>query len=147
MPAYIARETAISVVINTGFSLAFFLLVFGLHTPVAVRGIGAYAFDFLPQSCAIALMSTLVPGAITAARLRKGAIARIGGSSALPRHLLPRTLVMAIIATVGGGVISALLLAMAPVAIGWWPALIAKLAYGAALAALVTPPALRAALR
>jgi len=145
---YVAQETAISAVINTAFSLALFLIVFGRLHVVPVRGVGAYAFDFLPQSFAIAAMSTLVPGAITARRLRRGQIAALPPGGWLPRGLLARTVVMAVVAmVVAGGATCGLLLAVGPAAMGWWPALAGKLAYGAALAGVVTPPGLRAALR
>lgn len=142
---YITRETAISAVINAGFSLAFFLLVFG--TGAVVVNVGSYALDFLPQSCAIAVMSTLVPGAIVGGRLRKGALVRSGRAGALPSGLLLRTVVMAVLGTLVGAVVCALLLLAGPSTFGWWGALAGKLAYGAALAVLVTPPGLRAALR
>lgn len=145
MPHYLLRETAISMVINTLFSLAFFLLVFKIAAPVPGR---SYAVDFLPQSFAIALMSTLVPGAIAARNVRLGRMARWPHSSPLPRRLWQRTVLVAVLAMVlGGGALCGLMLLAGPVAIAWWPALVAKLAYGAALAAVVTPPTLKAALR
>jgi hypothetical protein len=107
MQAYILRETIISMVINSGFSLAFFLLVFGHASPVPVWGIGAYAFDALPQSIAIAVMSTLVPGAITIKRLRSGSITAptqvaLLSSPILPRNIWLKALVMAMLAAVLG---------------------------------------------
>jgi hypothetical protein len=79
---YIARETAISAVINAGFSLAFFLLVFG--TGGAVVGVGTYAYDFLPQSCAIAVMSTLIPGAIAGGDCARGRWSGLAGPAPCP---------------------------------------------------------------
>ena len=64
--AYIRRETLVSMVINGVLSLAFFIAVFGRTSPVALWGMGHWVFDFIPQSFMIALMSTLVPGALTA---------------------------------------------------------------------------------
>jgi len=146
MQRYILRETIISMVINTAFSLGFFLLVFPIGTPVRVWGLGALAFDALPQSAAIAAMSTLVPGAIAMRQVRQGRIARLE-HSALPRNLWLRALVMALAAMVLGGAVSGgVLLALGLPAIPWTAALIGKLAYGAALAGIVTPPTLRAAL-
>lgn len=153
MQAYILRETIISMVINSLFSLAFFLLVFGHAAPVPVWGIGAYAFDALPQSIAIAVMSTLVPGAITLKRLRSGSIIApspmaLLSSPIFPRNIWLRACVMALLAAVLGGLFnSTILLVLGQESLPWWPALLGKLAYGAALAGLVTPPALRAALR
>lgn len=153
MQAYILRETIISMVINSLFSLAFFLLVFGHAVPVPVWGIGAYAFDALPQSIAIAVMSTLVPGTITLKRLRSGSIIApspmaLLSSPIFPRNIWLRACVMALLAAVLGGLFnSTILLVLGQEALPWWPALLGKLTYGAALAGLVTPPALRAALR
>lgn len=147
MTPYILRETIISMAINTAFSLGFFLVVFGMAPVIPMRGLGAYAFDFLPQSFAIALMSTVIPGAIAAKRVRSRAIPRWQKPGRLPRPLPLRAVVMAAIGLAVGGVVCAALLALGPVAIGWWPALVAKLAYGGVLAGVVTPPALRAAMR
>jgi hypothetical protein len=145
--AYIRRETAISVVINTVLSLGFFLAAFGSTDPVPVWGIGAYAFDFVPQSFMIALMSTLVPGALTARRLRAGAVGRLDTTSRLPVALLPRSILVAVVSLVlGAGLAALALTALGLDAIPWTPALAVKLAFGAALAALITPIALRAAL-
>jgi hypothetical protein len=145
LAAYITKETGISMGVNTLFSLAFFLLLFaGLpHIPMA-----SYAVDFMPQSFAIALMSTAVPGLIARQRRRKGLVPQLAGhTSRLPRHLLARAGLVAVLAgALAGGAMAGLSLLLLPSTLGWWPALAGKLAYGAALAALVTPPTLRAAL-
>jgi hypothetical protein len=144
---YIRRETAISIVINTVLSLGFFLLVFGSADAVPVWGVGAYAFDFVPQSFMIALMSTLVPGLLTASRLRAGAVGRLDAPSRWPAALVPRAILLAIVSVVVGAGLAALgLLALGADAVPWGPALAAKLVFGAALAAVITPIGLRAAL-
>jgi hypothetical protein len=146
--AYIRRETIASMVINTLFSLGFFLLAFGLGGRVPVWGLGHLAFDTLPQSAAIAAMSTLVPGFIAMRKIRLGHLPRLAGGSRLPRNIwLRAALAAAVSALVGGALVAGALLALGAAALPWWPALIAKLAYGAALAGLVTPPTLAAALR
>ena len=61
----VLRETAISMAINAGLSLAFFLVAFGLAAPIAMA---SFAFDFLPQAFMISLMGSLVPGLL----VRKG---------------------------------------------------------------------------
>jgi hypothetical protein len=61
--------------------------------------------------------------------------------------LLLRTVVMAVPGLLAGGVVCAALLLGGPSTFGWWGALAGKLAYGALLAIIVTPPGLRAALR
>lgn len=151
MQAYIFRETIISMIINAIFSLAFFLAVFGHGAAVPVWGIGAYAFDALPQSIAIAAMSTLVPGALALKKRRSGVLQPITARPSppiLPRNLWLRAGVLALLSAVLGGLLSSVaLLVLGLAELPWWPALIAKLAYGAALAGIVTPIALRAALQ
>lgn len=145
--AYIRRETTVSIVINTVLSLAFFLAAFGLVDPVPVWGIGAYAFDFVPQSFMIALMSTLVPGLLAARRLRAGAVGRLDAPSRLPAALVPRAILVAVAAVVVGAGLAALaLMALGRDSVPWMPGLVAKLVFGASLAAITTPLTLRAAL-
>ena len=147
MHPYILRETVISMAINMLFSLAFFLAVFTVGAPVRVWGMGGYALDALPQSAAIAAMSTLVPGFIALRQVRRGRLARLREGNALPRNIWLRALVMALAAMALGGALSAAVLLMLGLhTIAWAAALAAKLAYGAALAGVVTPPTLRAAL-
>lgn len=149
--AYIRRETLISMVINTALSFAFFCLVFGLGRRVPVWGIGAYVFDFGPQAFMIALMATLVPGALARNALRKGLVAPWTGGSRLPRavsrSLGLRALLMAVLSTL----IAVCLIAGILLGTGWTTltplfALVSKLVFGALLALVVTPPGLRAAL-
>ena len=145
--AYIRRESMLSIAINAVLSLAFFIAAFGLDpaVPVPVAGAGGYALDILPQSFMIALMSTLVPGALTAMRIRKR---RIAGVPETGKALLLRALVTALAAlAVGAGIALALHVVAGDVRLSWIPALIAKIVYGAALAAAVTPVGLRVALR
>ena len=47
--AYVGRETAISIVINSVLSALFLWLLFGGAATVPVRGVGNLAFDFLPH--------------------------------------------------------------------------------------------------
>lgn len=130
----IARETAISIVINTAISFGFFLLVFGWQGPLAVWGVGQLAFDNVIQAFMIALMSTLVPGAILLKRVR--------GS------LFVRALVAGIsTAVIGGALLAAILALTAIPELAWRDALLLKLAFGATIAAIVTPISLRATAR
>lgn len=147
--AWIRRETLISALINTVLSAAFFFLVFGGQEAVSLWGIGQWLFDFIPQSFMIALMSTLVPGALAAKALRAGKLhidRKAGGPvvDVLPRRLFLRALTLALLSAAGGTA-----LVSAVCAAGGWDALAAtsalmlKLAYGALLALLVTPIGLR----
>ena len=143
--SYVRRETAIGVAINAALSALFVFLVFGGRGRIPV---GDIVLDSLPQSFMIALMATLVPTAITRRRLRNGAIAPLAAErTLLPANLLWRALLVAVAATLAGGLLHALLLPrFAP---PLWPfgALLAyKMLYGAALALLVGPVALRRAL-
>ena len=148
--AYLRIETGLSIVINMVLSLVFFLIVFGLAPSIPIGGIGGYAFDFLPQSFMIALMSTLMPCVITAGRIRGGHIrgAPVAGDAQSVGALIRRSVLTAAGGLLIGGVIAAVLLAVATGAMlpcGW--ALSAKLFYGGLLAAVVTPIGLRGALR
>jgi hypothetical protein len=145
---HIRRETLVSVIINVALSLLFFLLVFGWQNPVSVWGVGELAFDFLPQSFMIALMGTLVPGALTAAKLRKGSLERLPGTTRLPGNLVLRALLLAALSMIAGTALTALLLRASGVEqMAWSSALAIKLVYGGLLALLVTPIGLAAALR
>jgi hypothetical protein len=144
---YVRRETMISVVINVALSLGFFLLLFGRTDPIPVWGLGKYAFDFVPQSFMIALMSTVVPGILAIRRRRAGLVARVESPPRLPRKLLQRALLVALLAVLLGAGLAALILSAIGIdTIAWTPALAFKLLYGGALAIIVTPPTLRAAL-
>lgn len=151
--AYIRRETLISMVINSVLTLLFFLLLFGGMAHVPLWGMGHWAFDFIPQSLMIALMSTLVPGLLTRRAVASGRIIANGPSSRLPANAFARAVLVASAVTVAvvALVVVAHLAATAsgqgtPITIPFAAALATKLAYAAVLAAAVTPLGLRAAL-
>lgn len=145
--AYIRRETMIAIVINGVLSLVFFLIVFGQTDSVEVWGMGQWVFDFLPQSYMVALMSTLVPGALTAKKLRDGVLTPSDTPSRLPRSLPVRALMLALIAAIAGTAIVAVILwATGMSALNWTVALVLKVAYGATLGAIIAPIGLRSAL-
>jgi hypothetical protein len=145
--AYIRRETLISMAINGVFSLTFFLIVFGQAATVPLWGVGNWVFDMLPQSFMITLMSTLVPGAFTAKRLRAGVLQPSSQQSRLPRSLALRAVLLSVAAALlGTAVVAALAWASGLAALDWLPALILKVLYGIFLAAAVTPIGLRGAL-
>lgn len=131
----VGREALVSGAINSVLSLAFFLLAFDAWQRVPVWGVGGYALDFLPQSFAVALMSTLVPGLLARRRL---AAAPSAGS------VVGRSLVHALLALAGGGLFgSALLWIVGAATIAWPAALAIKLIYGGGLGAAVTAFSLR----
>ncbi len=144
---YIRRETLVSMAINGVLSLVFFLIVFGRASDIPLWGVGNWVFDYLPQGFMITLMSTLVPGALTAKRLKVGALQPSSQKSRLPRSLVLRALLLSIIAApVGAALIATIALASGVEVLDWMPALLIKVIYGAILGAVVTPSGLRSAL-
>jgi hypothetical protein len=146
---YIARETMISMIINVGFSAAFFFLVFGRAQHIDLWGAHGFALDYFPQTFMITLMSVIVPTLITRKRLAGGRVARRESAlgARLPRGVILRALLLAAVACVTLAALAVLITA------SFWsdePAytnlLLLKLAYGAAVAAIMTPIALAAAL-
>ena len=144
---HIARQTALSIVINMALSTLFFLLLFGGQEFVAVWGVRGLAADFVPQSFMITLMSVLMPGLATERKLRAGQVAPFAHGTRLPRHAGLRALVLAVPTALAGGALMAALLSLAGVdGIAWAPALGFKIAYGGLLGSIVTPIGLRGAL-
>jgi hypothetical protein len=148
MSRYILVETLISIAINAAISAGFAFLVFGGRTEIGLWGPHGLALDFAPQTFMIALMAVLVPTALTRRRVRTGALpGRRAPPPRLPRSLLVRALLVASLATVLlGGAATAVLAATWSGALDFATVLPLKIIYGALVALLVTPPALRAAL-
>lgn len=145
--AYIRRETLVSMVINGALSALFFVLVFGMAPTVGLWGMGNWVFDFLPQSFMVTVMSTLVPGALTAKRLKQGELAPSQDATRLPRSLVTRALLLGMVAALAGSaLVAALVLAAGVETLAWLPAVVLKVLYGVVLGAVVTPIGLRAAL-
>jgi hypothetical protein len=148
MSRYIFTETAISIVINAAISAGFAFVVFGGRAEIGLWGPGGLAIDFAPQSFMIALMSVLVPTALTRRRIRTGTLKPGNGlPSRLPRNLVGRALLVALAATtVLGGIAVAISAAAWAGPLGFATVLPLKIIYGAAVAFIVTPTALKAAL-
>lgn len=126
----IQREAGISFAINATLSLAFFLTVFGLDRPALSWGMpDALAFDFVPQSIAVSLMSALVPALIA----RKRFAMAIG-----LRSIGLRAIAFALAGAALGGLISFLTGRATLSPVDWRAALAMKLAYGGALGAFIT---------
>ena len=143
---YIAREAAISAIINGAISAAFFFLIHGGADAVPFRGPDGLVLDALPQSFMVAFMGTLVPGLLAR---RATAAGKLGANLEIEGASVIRLAVLSALLCAVAGV--ALVLAVAllagntgvPVAV----AAPAKIAYGAVLGALVTTVALRRLLR
>ena len=135
--SYLLRESLVSAVINGLISVAFFLGTFSGIDPVPVWGLGNYAFDFIPQSFAVALMSALVPGFLARMALKSGKF----GSRPVPGTgtIVVRAFAWALGAlAVGAGAAALILWLVAAVSIPWSPAFAIKIVYGALLGAVVT---------
>jgi hypothetical protein len=148
MARYIFIETLISIVINAVISAGFALFVFGGRTEIPLWGASGIAFDFVPQTFMIALMSVIVPTALTRKRIRAGALSQESHQSApLPRNLFARALLIAFLATIVlGGMAIVLTICLWGGPADFKMVLPIKILYGAMVALVVTPLALRAAL-
>jgi hypothetical protein len=146
---YIALETVISMIINIAFSALFFFLVFARSDHIDLWGKHGFALDYFPQTFMIALMSIIVPTIFTRKRVNGGRLARRGSAfgARLPRSVILRAILLACAACVTLGAVAVWITA------SFWsgePAhsnlLLLKLAYGAVVAAVLTPVGLVAAL-
>lgn len=145
---YIRTETIFSIIGSSVINILFFFLVFGASGPVTVWGMGNYVFDFVPQSFFTALICVLLPGLITRSRLSKGLFAPLHNPHISNIALVGRGLGYGFFALLtGGGAVATALHLWAVSHINWWPAFIAKILYGAVVAAITTTVGLRALLR
>jgi hypothetical protein len=149
MRRYVAIETAISVVINVGFSALFFYLVFGRSEHIELWGPHGFALDYLPQTFMVTLMGVIVPTILTRKRVKGGRVARRESAlgARLPRGLILRAILLAGVACVVLGGVAVWVTA------SFWsgePAhsnlLALKMAYGGVVATVMTPIGLIAAL-
>ena len=147
MSRYVFVETLISMVINAAISAGFAFLVFGRRTEIDLWGLGGLAWiraaDFHDRDDERSRAQRSHPPAD-----RRGhAPARSGPPSRLPRNLFARALLVAPVATIVlGGAAIALLAAASNGPLAFSDMLPLKILYGAFVAAIVTPLALRAAL-
>lgn len=126
----IPREAGISFAINATLSLAFFLAVFGVERRALSWAMpDALAFDFVPQSIAVSLMSALVPALI----VRKRFAIAIG-----LRSIVLRAIAFALAGAALGGLTAFVTGRAALSPVDWHAALAMKLAYGGSLGALIT---------
>lgn len=148
MEKYIRTETIFSVVGSTVVNILFFFLVFGATGPLEVWGIGNYAFDFVPQSFMTALICTWLPGAITRNRLASGVVNHQPGPRPRPASLILRGLLYGTVALVlGAGTVTTGLHLFGLNDVNWLGSFAFKLAFGAVVAAIVTPVGLHAVFR
>ena len=134
---YIGRETLVSALINGAISAGFFVLSFGGIDPILLAGFGNYAFDFIPQSLAIGIMATLVPGLLARKAAASGRIA--GTTSDLAGVRLARRIAgNGILAILIGAALGAAMLLSGASTIASGTGLAIKVAYGMLLGAAAT---------
>jgi hypothetical protein len=134
---YLLREALVSAVINGLISTGFFFAFFRGVPSIPVWGSDGYAFDFVPQSFAVSLMSALVPGFLA----RKGIAAGRFGEREIPTAgwIVLRGIGWAI-----GGLVAGVTVAVSVLWLGSFemipatPGLCVKIVFGALLGALVT---------
>ena len=144
----IIREAIVSAAINAAISAGFFLQAFDRSPRIPVWGLGNYAFDFLPQSAAIGLMATLVPGLLARRNMVGSGAAEWLPSAPSTGSILRRSATHALLAAaIGGALCAGALWAGGTETVGWASAFAFKLLYGGALGALVTALSLRRLLR
>lgn len=145
---YVRTETTFSTIGSTVVGTVVFMFVFGVFEPVPTRGVGAYAFDFLPQGFMTALICAVAGGGVTRARIRKGAIAPMAGPVPRISSFWGRGIIYGLAALVLGSLpVAALIMASGIDIMDWSLAVTGKIVFGAAIAMIVTPRALRDALR
>lgn len=136
---FVARETAISAIINGVISAGFFFAVFGRASTVAVWGPGGVALDFLPQSFAVAFFATIVPLLMARRAISRGAVISANPNGGSARSPFGAAVVSGLLALLlGGGAWAATLWAAGLQTVPAAAALVIKIAYGAALGALIT---------
>ncbi len=144
---YIAREMAVSAAINAVISVGFFVAIFGFGASIEIWGLGKFAFDFLPQSLAVAFFASFVPSLLA----RKAMLAETLASATKPApsvsSLFAKSILIVLAAVILGTAIwAAILWASGTAMIAPIPAFALKIAYGAALGAFVTRRRLQAML-
>jgi hypothetical protein len=144
---YLLVETLISLIINAVLSLLMAWVVFGRRELVEVTGATGVAMDFLPQTFMVTLMSTLVPTLLTRKRVRENKIAPLATTLRLPRNILWRALLMAVVATlVLGAVAVPLTTALVNGPMSVQSLFLLKMLYGAVISVPITLLVLCAAL-
>jgi hypothetical protein len=155
---YVNGETRISIGLSVIISLLFAWAVFPPDGTIPMGGMGGIAFDLVPTTFMIVLMTTIALSLLTHTRRRKGAVGMLDLAAAeprwgiklarrLPRHFALRAIALALGACAVFIPLMLLLLFVAQVSdMAFVPFLLFKAVYGAFLAALFTPPILIAAL-
>ncbi|MEE4209054.1 MAG: hypothetical protein V2I43_07300 [Parvularcula sp.] len=155
---YVRTETIVSIILSIILSLVFAWLVFPKTGSIPFGGMGGMAFDLVPTTFMIVLMTTVALSLLTRARKKKGTVSALDLSEVpqgrsvvlakrLPGHFILRALALAVGAC---AVFLPLMIGMLTVLnvseMSFAPFLVFKAIYGAFLAAIFTPTILIAAL-
>ena len=145
----LAVEAAIYIVPNALVSALFVWLLFRSVDAVPLWGMQGVAFDLVPTTFMLTLMTTIGLTLVVRARTRKGAVhAADAGFPALPHNVVARALVLALTATVMLVPVSVIVLHL--LWAGNWSydtIMIFKVGYGVAVGLVVTSIVVLAAMR
>ncbi len=147
--SYIRTETIISICINTVLSLGFVFFVFHGQARIPVLGAHGIVSDLVPQTFMVTLMGCLIPGLLTRKRLLAGDLAWLDhGLEIGVGQVVVTAFIAAIVVTVViVGICWTLLPHVIAGGLSFGHLVIAKVIFGASLAAFMTPWAIRRLLR
>lgn len=137
------NQTIISMIISMALSAAFYILVFGGTDPVTIMAPDNFALDFLPQSVLASFMAALMPALQARSAMTKG---KLPGSPPAAGVVFRRAVIFALLALGLAGIAIGLLAISDIASLSRNAAFAVKVAYGALLGLVFTPPALRAVL-
>lgn len=141
--AYVRKQMITSIIISMAVSAAFFLLVFRMTDPIAIGAPDNLALDFLPHTGFASFLAAFIPALQTRAAMARG---ELPGKAPGVMSVLLRAILFAVIGLGFAGLIIAVLNASAIATFSWSTAFAIKIAYGALLGVIITPPAVRAVL-
>ncbi|MFG6138044.1 hypothetical protein [Halomonas sp. B23F22_10] len=135
----IRRETLVATVISALISAAFVFALFGGRDPAPLWGARGAAIDFLPQTFMLSLMSALIPALVMQRKVARGQLEALPGRTrGLPRQPIVRSLLLALLATLVGGLCgTAVTWMIAGPSIAFATLLEIKVIYGGLIAAAV----------
>ncbi|MFZ6730946.1 hypothetical protein ACO0LG_03395 [Undibacterium sp. Ji42W] len=145
--SYIARETAINTVFSVVLGIAFAFLFFQSDTHIDL-GSRKVVLDIMPQSFAVAFMSSLIPSLLTHQRRSNGKLQALESKHSLPRNVFLRSTVTGVIVTtICTAAYAVLGPAQGAIVLILGQFVMLKAVFGGILSLVVTPIALISALR